>query len=159
MDELTAFGLHYRRYLRGLELAFKYLPFLTNVSPFKTIERRMSPFFKQVHAMSGSMAAVLPQAGVPEFRRAWLDSHALFARHFLEYRRIDHDWVKKNVVVEEPALLKEVVERGGCCLHITPTIRIRFAAFWACWGVRCQPLLPRLKPPLFTPLSELGLSV
>ncbi|TXI34293.1 MAG: hypothetical protein E6Q53_01585 [Candidatus Moraniibacteriota bacterium] len=116
MDELTAFGLHYRRYLRGLELAFKYLPFLTNVSPFKTIERRMSPFFKQVHAMSGSMAAVLPQAGVPEFRRAWLDSHALFARHFLEYRRIDHDWVKKNVVVEEPALLKEVVERGGVLL-------------------------------------------
>lgn len=116
MDELIAFGLRYRRYLRGLELAFKYLPFLTSVRPFKTIERRMSPFFKQVHEMSRSAAAVLPQADMPEFRRAWLDSHALFARHFLEYRRMDGDWVEKNVVVEEPALVKELCEKGGVLL-------------------------------------------
>lgn len=116
MDELTEFGVRYRRYLVGLEFVHRCIPFFARAGLLKTVERRMSPFFRQVHAMSSSVAAALPWLDVPAFRRAWIDSHALFVRHFLEYRRIDDAWVERNVRVEQPALLKEVVQKGGVLL-------------------------------------------
>ncbi len=78
--------------------------------------RWLNPFQLFGEKIRRGMRLALPQARVDETWRHWLNSHVWFVLDFLNYGALDAAWLKRDVVVDDPALLASLRSSGGLLL-------------------------------------------
>lgn len=119
MDEaLQRFGTDYRRFFDRAQQLHRWVPALLWPAAARRLGGRLSPYLTHREAVVGSMqrALGLDDAQAEAAWQRWLASHGFFGLTVYDYGRLDAAWLRRTVLVEDPAALRAVVEGGGLVL-------------------------------------------
>ncbi|MBN2645384.1 MAG: hypothetical protein JXR59_07925 [Desulfuromonadaceae bacterium] len=139
---LRLFGRRYARFLLLAEMATRYMPRFSRWPLISLASRLTSPynsFCTEIITALGSALELGPRADRHAWVR-WRSSHARFVLTIFQYRRMDHDWIRRFVHVEQPLLLEQIVHRGGLILTYHTHHQNTLAALLGVAGATISPI-------------------
>jgi lauroyl/myristoyl acyltransferase len=157
MAEVPPVAVDFRRMFKVASWAARLGPLLP-ASLASSIGVHFSPYRPRHQAIQAAMAAALhlPAEQADLAWRRWLSSHGLFALTVHRYGRLSKQWLARQVVVDNPDGLLEVVQRGGMVLTAHTHHHNTLGCVLGLAGCHITGLAaPTLSSPLYPYLGDL----